>query len=184
MKTLFSLVLMLSAINSYADTTSSQQDQQANSSSSSGSNNAGNAQSLTYNQAASIIPDSTSAHVTYSGSQTVRNVPSVSGQSLTTSNDTCMGSSSGSANGPGFGVSIGSTWSDANCKLLKNSRELWNMGMRAAALALMCKDSDNREALEITGYLCPVTQSVKKAAKESQGSPDMSDPYIAARLAN
>jgi hypothetical protein len=50
----------------------------------------------------------------------------------------------------------------------------------------MCKDFDNREALEITGYLCPVTQSVKKAAKakESQGSPDTSDPYIAARLAN
>lgn len=90
-----------------------------------------------------------------SGTQTIKNVPSVSGPPLTTSNDTCMGSSSGSANAPGIGLSLGTTWTDANCKMLKNSRELWNMGMKAAAMALMCKDPDNREALELTGFVCP-----------------------------
>jgi hypothetical protein len=54
----------------------------------------------------------------------------VNGPNLTTSNDTCMGSSSGSANGPGFGVSFGTTWTDEHCKRLKMSRELWNKGMR------------------------------------------------------
>jgi hypothetical protein len=57
---------------------------------------------------------------------------------------------------------LGKTYTDTNCVRLKNSRELWNMGMKAAALALMCKDEENREALEVTGYQCP-TAPAKKA---------------------
>jgi len=100
------------------------------------------------------------------GTQTLKNVPSVSGPALTTSTDTCMGSSSGSLNGPGFGISVGGTWSDPNCKLLKNSRELWNMGMKAAAMALICTDPANRDALEITGYECPQTARDKKKIEQ------------------
>ena len=85
----------------------------------------------------------------------MKNVPSVNGPNLTTSNDTCMGSSSGSANGPGFGVSFGTTWSDDHCKRLKMSRELWNKGMKAASLAMDCMDPAARVALEITGSKCP-----------------------------
>src|ERR1700737_3640935 len=66
---------------------------------------------------------------------------------LTSSNDTCMGSSSVGAQGMSFGVAVGSTWEDKNCKMLKNSRELWNMGMRGAAIKLLCTDPDNRFAL-------------------------------------
>jgi hypothetical protein len=88
--------------------------------------------------------------------QTVKNVPSMFSGALTSSNDTCMGSTTMGGAGPGFGVSFGTTWTDNNCKMLKNSRELWNMGMKAAALALMCKgDETVREALEVTGYTCP-----------------------------
>ena len=93
--------------------------------------------------------------VEYTGSYTMKNVPSVNGPNLTTSNDTCMGSSSGSANGPGFGVSFGTTWSDDHCKRLKMSRELWNKGMKAASLAMDCMDPAARVALEITGSTCP-----------------------------
>jgi len=100
-------------------------------------------------------------HQTF-GTQTIKNTPSVSGPPLTSSNDTCMGSASGSANAPGFGISVGKTYVDENCKMLKNSRELWNMGMKAAAMALMCMDSNNRAALEMTGFVCP--QSVARAA--------------------
>ncbi len=97
--------------------------------------------------------------VEYTGSYTMKNVPSVSGPPLTTSNDTCMGSSSGSANGPGFGVSFGTTWSDDHCKRLKMSRELWNKGMKAASLAVDCMDPAARLALEITGTRCPQTMT-------------------------
>lgn len=95
----------------------------------------------------------------------IKNTPSVNGQALVSSNDTCMGSASGSANMPGFGISIGKTYTDNNCVMLKNSRELWNMGMKAAAMALMCTDSANKEALELTGYICP--QTARDNAKKS-----------------
>jgi len=93
----------------------------------------------------------------------LRNVPSVNGPALTSSNDTCMGSTSGSINIAGLGVGGGSSWVDTNCKRLKNARELWNMGMKPAALALLCMDSENKEALELTGFVCP-TKTVSKAA--------------------
>lgn len=91
------------------------------------------------------------------GTQKIKNTPSVSGPPLTASNDTCMGSASGSLNAPGFGLSVGKTYTDDNCVMLKNSRELWNMGMKAASMALMCMDKNNREALEMTGFECPQT---------------------------
>lgn len=109
------------------------------------------------------VPEKQEIH--YSGTYTVKNVPNVGAAALTSSNDTCMGSSSGGAAGPGFGLSIGTTWTDNNCKMLKNSRELWNMGMKAAALALMCNDSDNRAALEVTGYVCPGSKSKEQTAE-------------------
>lgn len=97
-----------------------------------------------------------SMHQTF-GTQKIKNTPSVSGPPLTSSNDTCMGSASGSVNAPGFGLSVGKTYTDDNCVMLKNSRELWNMGMKAASMALMCMDKNNREALEMTGFECPQT---------------------------
>lgn len=90
---------------------------------------------------------------------TVRNTPDVNGPALVSSNDTCMGSTSGAISAPGFGVSLGKTYNDTNCVMLKNSRELWNMGMKAAALALMCNDVNNKAALEVTGFICPQTKN-------------------------
>ena len=62
--------------------------------------------------------------------QIIKNTPSMNGPNLTSSNDTCMGSVSAGGSGPGFGLSLGKTYTDTNCVRLKNSRELWNMGIR------------------------------------------------------
>jgi len=118
--------------------------------------------------------------VIQSGTSTIKNVPSVNGPPLVSSNDTCMGSTSGSVNAPGIGVSLGTTWTDQNCKMLKNSRELWNMGMKAAALALMCTDPANREALELTGFKCPVREAGKQVL-QADGE-RYTDPIVRARL--
>ncbi|WEE79776.1 GcrA family cell cycle regulator [Comamonas testosteroni] len=120
--------------------------------------------------------------VEYTGTYTMKNVPSVNGPNLTTSNDTCMGSSSGSANGPGFGVSFGTTWTDEHCKRLKMSRELWNKGMKAASLAMDCMDPAARVALEITGSKCPQSMTADERRKNygpdasAQGSPTPAAP--------
>jgi hypothetical protein len=124
----------------------------------------GNEQNINFNS-----PSQSDTNVHYSGSQTVKNVPSVSGPPLTTSNDTCMGSTSGSVNIAGLGIGGGSTWTDANCKRLKNARELWNMGMKAAGMELMCLDDENRKALISTGYQCaPTERELAEAAKREQ----------------
>lgn len=101
------------------------------------------------------------------GTQTIKNTPSVNGPPLVSSNDTCMGSASGSANVPGFGLSLGKTYTDSNCVMLKNARELWNMGMKGAAMARMCMDAENREALEMTGFTCPQTLRARGQAYNS-----------------
>jgi hypothetical protein len=132
---------------------------QSNSQSTAEANNEGNNQSITFNQSA---PAETTANVNYSGTQSIKNAPSMGSPALTSSNDTCMGSVSAAASGMGFGLAGGKTYTDENCKMLKNARELWNMGMRAAALALMCMDSKNRDALELTGFTCPQTEKTGK----------------------
>jgi hypothetical protein len=145
--------------------------------------NAGNSQSITFTS-----PPKTEAKVEYSGTQTIKNVPSVNGPPLTTSNDTCMGSTSGSVNGPGFGIGLGTTWTDDNCLMLKNSRELWNMGMKAASMALMCTDHRTRKALEVTGFKCPNQLDGSPKVADAGGPATVAtgekytDPIIRARL--
>lgn len=84
---------------------------------------------------------------------------------LVSSNDTCMGSTSAGVATVQVGVSFGTTWTDDNCIMLKNSREMFNMGLHAAAVARMCMDKKNLEALELTGYTCP--QTLKAQGKPS-----------------
>ena len=74
---------------------------------------------------------------------------------LVTGEDTCMGSSSLGAQAVTFGLSLGTTWQDANCRRLKNSRQLVALGYPRAATALMCVDADVRHAMEEAGTPCP-----------------------------
>ena len=91
---------------------------------------------------------------------------------MVSSNDTCMGSSSAGISTVSIGISVGTTWRDDNCVMLKNSRELWNMGLRNAAVARMCMDNENSLALEVTGVTCPDFDAAraKQNAKKSSTS--------------
>lgn len=163
---------------------SAQQEQSQGQSSSSGASsvNAGNNQYVIFNG-----PEKSEAKVEYSGTQTIKNVPSVSGPPLTSSNDTCMGSTSASVNMAGFGGSYGTTWTDENCVMLKNSREMWNMGFRAAALARMCMDELNRDAFDLTDLECPQVKREKaKGIVRKDPSitdhPEITDPIVRQRM--
>ena len=112
----------------------------------------------------------------------VRNTPNAGIANLTSSNDTCMGSVTAGGSAPGIGLSFGTTYKDDNCVMLKNSRELWNMGMKAAALALMCTDKANRDALEVTGYTCPQTEKANKERVSTATQPQYTDPIVRARM--
>lgn len=203
-------ILLMAAVflcsNAFAGDTQSQgTSSSANTNSTAAASNQGNSQAITFTAPAnttnsqSITTNGTQTvnqniggtqtqDVNYSGTQTVKNVPSVSGPNLTSSNDTCMGSTSGSANGPGFGISVGSTWTDTSCVRIKGAREIWNMGMKAAALAMLCKDPEIHDALEDTGYTCPThkknsqvsTVTTTKSGQDASYSGD--DPITRYRM--
>lgn len=86
---------------------------------------------------------------------------------LGSADDTCMGSSAVGAQGTGFGFSLGSTWTDENCKMLKNARELKSHGHHAAAKARLCMDDDNALAFELAGEPCPRALPSAQAAIET-----------------
>jgi hypothetical protein len=109
-------------------------------------------------------------NIHHSGTQTVKNVPNVGAPPLTSSNDTCMGTITTAVGVSGFGFSGGTTYVDDHCKRIKMSRELWNKGMKAASLALDCMDKDAKEALELTGFICP--QTVRERARASIDNAD------------
>ncbi|MCE9567639.1 MAG: hypothetical protein K8U57_37030 [Planctomycetes bacterium] len=73
---------------------------------------------------------------------------------LVASEDTCTGSSSAGAQGIGFGVSLGSTWTDGDCVRRKDARELHNMGYKDAAISLMCQNEHVRAAMATAGTPC------------------------------
>lgn len=101
----------------------------------------------------------------------IRNVPSMGAPSLTSSNDTCMGSTSGAISMVGGGISLGDTDPEENCVMLKNARELYNMGMKAAAIALLCTNDNNRYALEVTGASCPAKREENSWISQMFGAP-------------
>jgi hypothetical protein len=149
--------------------------------------NAGNSQAITFtspDQTTTIVGGGTDSALkeTITGTQVVKNTPSVSGPPLVSSNDTCMGSASASGNLPGIGLSFGKTYTDSNCVMLKNSRELWNMGMKAAALALMCTDSANKDALELTGFVCPQTKRDQANKAQAAIANEPTDPIVRKRM--
>jgi len=157
MKTLFFCALLaLSAGAGAQSTTSNATSSQGNNQAITFTSPANTTSAITSTSTQNIVNSGTSQNIVdYQGDYTIRNVPSVNGPNLTTSNDTCMGSTSGSVNGPGIGIGFGTTWTDEHCKRLKMSRELWNKGMKAASIAMDCMDPSAMAALEMTGTKCP-----------------------------
>lgn len=83
---------------------------------------------------------------------------------LSTGDDTCMGSSGIGVQGMDFGVSVGSSWTDENCVMLKNARELKNQGYDKAAKARLCMNEENAMAFELAGEPCPRELASTQAA--------------------
>jgi hypothetical protein len=122
------------------------------------------------------------SHNIYEAQQPV--VAAAFAPALSSSHDSCMGSTSGAVSSAIIGIAAGSTYIDKNCQTLKNSRELWNMGQRAAAIARMCMDDLNRYAMELSGYECPQTSVAKAKAKAELTASivQYTDPIIRERL--
>jgi len=80
--------------------------------------------------------------------QTVRNVPSVFAPGLSAAGlETCLGSVSGGGAIIGTGFSFGSSIPDPSCAARLDARTLWSMGLKKAAVARLCLNSDIYRAM-------------------------------------
>ena len=108
-----------------------------------------------------IVTDSTtksSVHTTGSITTTIKSPPpSAISPSLSggNGNDQCIVGVSGSVQTQILGISMGSTIRDMNCERLKNSKTLFDMGMKVAAVSVLCQDVRVFDAMMMAGTPCP-----------------------------
>ena len=89
---------------------------------------------------------------------------------LTSSPETCMGSSSGGVQGGAIGISVATTWESVKCDRRMFARALDSLGMRKAALALLCLDADVASAMKAAELSCPGAEA-KRAESILNGEP-------------
>jgi hypothetical protein len=118
-----------------------------------------------------IVTDSTSnSTVTTTGKTetTVKSPPSSAiSPSINSSNsDLCTVGVSGAVQTQILGISGGNTVRDMNCERLKLSKTLYDMGMKVAAVSVMCGDPRVFQAMEMAGTPCPYEGKIGQEAKE------------------
>lgn len=80
-------------------------------------------------------------------------------------NDTCTVSYSAAVQTQILGVSGGGHIRDLNCERLKNAKTLYNMGMKVAAVSLMCQEETVFKAMEMAGTPCPFMGEIGATAQ-------------------
>ncbi len=118
-----------------------------------------------------IVTDSTSnSTVTTTGKTetTVKSPPaSAISPSINSSNsDLCTVGVSGAVQTQILGISSGNTVRDMNCERLKNAKVLYDMGMKVAAVSVMCQDSRVFNAMMFAGTPCPFDGKIGAEAAE------------------
>ena len=118
-----------------------------------------------------IITDSTSRSTTDSTSNsttTIKSPPPTAVAPAITSinNDVCAVAASGAVQTQILGISMGGTMRDMNCERIKLSKNLYDMGMKVAAVATLCQDERVFASMLAAGTPCPVEGKIGEAAKE------------------
>jgi hypothetical protein len=92
--------------------------------------------------------------------------PSAISPSINSSNsDLCTVGVSGAVQTQILGISAGKTVRDMNCEKLKNAKTLYDMGMKVAAVSVMCQDERVFEAMLNAGTPCPYDGLIGPEAK-------------------
>jgi len=83
------------------------------------------------------------------------------------SQDLCTTGASAAVQTQIFGISAGKSIRDENCERLKNSKALYDMGMKVAAVALLCQDYKVYRAMEQSGSPCPYKGKIGAEAQKA-----------------
>jgi hypothetical protein len=117
-----------------------------------------------------IITDSTSRSTTESTSNSTTTVksppPTAVAPAITVINsDVCAVAASGAVQTQILGISMGGTMTDYNCERIKLARGVYDMGMKVAAVAIMCQDERVFTAMMNAGTPCPIDGKIGEQAK-------------------
>jgi len=118
-----------------------------------------------------IVTDSTSRSYTDSTSNSTTTIksppPTAVAPAITTiNNDVCATAASGAVQTQILGISMGGTTRDMNCERIKLSKNLYDMGMKVAAVATLCQDDRVFKAMLDAGTPCPIQGKIGEQAKE------------------
>ena len=125
--------------------------------------------------AETIVTDSTTKSTVDSNIDSTTTVksppPSAITPSISASNsDLCTVGIAGAIQTQILGFSAGKTVRDMNCEKLKNAKVLYDMGMKVAAVSVMCGDERVFAAMMNAGTPCPFDGLVGLPAKEAWNS--------------
>ena len=99
--------------------------------------------------------------------------PSAVSPNISASNsDLCTVGVSGAVQTQILGISSGMTVRDMNCEKLKNAVTLYNMGMKVAAVSVMCQDQRVFDAMMNAGTPCPFDGKIGAEAKTAWEDPE------------
>jgi len=118
----------------------------------------------------SITQNTTSTVTTTGTNETTVNSPPPSAISPNvggSNSDLCTISSSGALGTQILSLSLGATYTEENCLRLKKAGRLYDMGMKVAAVSIMCQDKDVWQAMMDAGTPCPIDGLIGNEAKRA-----------------
>ena len=83
----------------------------------------------------------------------------------TSNSDLCTFGVAGAVQTQILGISTGTQFTDENCERLKNSKTLYDMGMKVAAVSMMCQDERVFKAMWNAGTPCPYDGKIGAEAR-------------------
>ena len=130
-----------------------------------------NAPKVTSNQTTTTVtPPSDSTNTVITAPPTAIS-PTISASN----SDLCTVGVSGAVQTQILGISAGTTVRDMNCEKLKNAVTLYNMGMKVAAVSVMCQDERVFRAMMDAGTPCPIDGKIGEEAKSEWEDPTNQD---------
>ena len=100
--------------------------------------------------------------------------PTASAPSVVVNNsDVCKSAYSAGIQTGIVGMASGVTIADENCERIKLSRSLYGMGMKVAAISMLCQDARVFDAMWMAGTPCPYLGDIGDDAKKGwEDNPD------------
>ena len=109
------------------------------------------------NTSQNVNTSTSTSNATQKVTQRIKTAPpsAVAPSIMSYSQDLCTTGASAAVQTQIFGISAGKSVRDENCERLKLSKGLYDMGMKVAAVSLLCADHRVFQAMEQAGSPCP-----------------------------